>query len=313
MERVLTIDCQFNGPRHTASYLLLDGHQVAFVENNTRFAVPLLLRALEEVSISPERVAYIIVTHVHLDHAGGTAALAAACPNATVLAHPRAVRHLVDPARLVASARTVHGERRFAALYGDILPVAEDRVLAVEDGEQFLLGERTLTFLHTRGHANHHVCVHDSASGGVFTGDMFGIGYDAKRLGTHPFLHFSSAPTDFDPVEARASIARILALAPERLYPTHFGELEDVAAAADVLCDSLDGLERILDAALRTGLSGEGLVAWCEERVAEDLRRLALSCGIDVVNEWPRLASSTRIDAQGIACAVEKRLAASNA
>ena len=129
------------------------------------------------------------------------------------------------------------------------------------------------------------------------------------RLSTHPFLRFSSAPTDFDPVEARGSIARVLALAPKRLFLTHFGEMDDVAAGADVLCDSLDGLERILDAAVQSGLSGEGLIAWCEERVADDLRRLALSCGIDVAEEWPRLAQSVRIDAQGIACAAEKRTA----
>lgn len=311
MDLVTTIDCQYAGPRHTAAYLLTAGRQAAFIENNTQFAVPLLLRALDEQGLAPDQVAYIIITHVHLDHAGGTAALADACPNAMVLAHPRAVRHMVDPARLVAGARAVYGERRFAALYGDILPVPENRVLAVEDNEQYMLGDRALTFLHTRGHANHHMCIHDSLSGGVFTGDMFGIGYDAARAGSRPYLRFSSAPTDFDPVEARAGIARILALPPTRLYLTHFGELADVQAAAEVLCDSLDGLERILNDAVTMGLSGEGLVAWCEERVAEEARRLAVLCGIDVEAEWSRFAPSLRIDAQGIACAAERRMNAS--
>ncbi|MBY0370332.1 MBL fold metallo-hydrolase, partial [bacterium] len=113
-----TIDCGYCFDDFAASFLLVEGNRAAFVETNTAHAVPRFLEALRKRGLGPEAVDYIVVTHVHLDHAGGTAALAAACPQARVLAHPRAARHLKDPSKLVASAKAVYGEERFSELYG---------------------------------------------------------------------------------------------------------------------------------------------------------------------------------------------------
>ena len=308
MEPVVLIDCEYQGPRHAASYLLTSQGKAAFVENNTQFAVPLLLDALRAQGLTPEDVAYLIITHVHLDHAGGTAALAAACPNAAVLAHPRAVRHLINPRALVAGATAVYGNEPFARLYGEIQPVAEDRVRAMEDETTVVLGTRMLRFLHTSGHANHHLCIHDSASGGVFTGDMFGIGFDPLRKSARPFLHFSSAPIHFDPEAARTSIARILALNPQRLYLTHFGAIEDVAGATSVLRESLDGLADILALAVQIDLCGDAMVAWCHDRVHEAVNALVVSCGVSLSDtDRAELNLTLDVDAQGIAWVAAKR------
>jgi hypothetical protein len=182
---LVTIDCEYVMPQLAASYLREEGGEVAFIEANTTHAVPRLLAALEKAGLAPEAVKYVIVTHVHLDHAGGASALMRACPNATLLAHPRAARHLIDPTRLVASARHVYGEDAFERLYGTIEAIDASRVRALEDGERVTLGTAPLHFLHTRGHANHHFVVHDEAKQVVYTGDAFGLVYPAMQRSTH--------------------------------------------------------------------------------------------------------------------------------
>src|SRR5690606_13064670 len=206
MRDVRTIDSGYMGQRGVAAaFLVHDAGEAAFVETSTALAAPRMLRALEEEGLRPEQVRYVVITHVHLDHAGGASALMRACPEATLLAHPRAARHAIDPSRLVASATAVYGEARFRELYGAIEPIPAQRVRAVDDGEVLPLGRRELSFLHTRGHANHHFVVHDRAAGGVFTGDAFGIGYPALQTDGR-FVFPSTSPTDFDPVAARESL-----------------------------------------------------------------------------------------------------------
>ena len=168
MQTVQTIDCNYLGRQgFAAAFLMIEGDRAAFVENNTQHALPLLLGALERAGLTPEQVDHVFVTHAHLDHAGGSSALMEACPNATLVAHPRAARHLIDPSRLVASASQVYGEARFRELYGTIRPIPAERVKTMEDGQTLRFGQRTLHFLHTKGHANHHLVIHDPATGGL--------------------------------------------------------------------------------------------------------------------------------------------------
>ena len=115
-------------PEHAAAYLIADHGEAAFVDNNTVHAVPLLMKALAEQSLSPEAVKYIVVTHLHLDHAGGTSLLVQQCPNAVVLAHPRAVRHLVNPSRLIAAVREVYGHDAYEQMYDPIVPIDGEKV-----------------------------------------------------------------------------------------------------------------------------------------------------------------------------------------
>lgn len=296
-------------PQRAAAYLIVDGDSAAFVDNNTANAVPRLIETLESCGRTPEHVAYAIVTHVHLDHAGGTAALLKACPNAIALAHPRAVRHLTDPARLVESARQVYGEALFRRLYGSVEPVPQPRVRAVEDGERVPFGGRSLFFMHTSGHARHHISMYDPATDSVFTGDTFGVGSKELQRGTKPFLLCSTAPTEFEPEKARESAHRIAATGATRAYLTHFGEIENVAAASVSLLESINAMECVLTEATSSPLEGNALAAFCEERVKQAVHDALRGCGIAMTpddEEW--LAGDIRINALGLAyCAARLR------
>jgi glyoxylase-like metal-dependent hydrolase (beta-lactamase superfamily II) len=251
---IVTIDCGYLFEKFAAAYLVVEGDRAAFVDNNTNRALPLLLEALERRGLGPGSVAYIIVTHVHLDHAGCTGRLSRACPEATVLAHPRAARHLVDPARLIRGATAVYGPERFQELYGTIEPVDKNRVRPVQDGERVAFGSRTLTFLHTLGHARHHMVVHDSGAATVFTGDAFGLAYPLLQAGSAPFVFPSSSPPDFHPGEARSSVRRIVETGATSVHPTHFGPFHAVQQGAAMMIEYLDRFESMMVEAAGRGL-----------------------------------------------------------
>jgi glyoxylase-like metal-dependent hydrolase (beta-lactamase superfamily II) len=307
-ESIFTIDCHYVKPGRVAAYLLVEDGQAAFVDNNTNRAVPHLLAALEAHSIPPEQVRYLILTHVHLDHAGGTAALLGACPNARVLAHPRALRHLVDPSRLIESARMVYGDALFDHLYGDIAPVPEDRVQTMADEDTLAFGRRTLTFLHVSGHARHHMCILDSASRGVFTGDAFGIGYQRFQKGTKPFIMASSPPIDFDPIQAREGVRRLANSGAETAYLGHFGPQGRMDCAAAQLMEDLTRKEAVLDEAESSGPTGDALVTFCENRLKRAAAAMFASCGLKPSpKDWEWLSPDIRIDAKGLAFTAQRR------
>ncbi len=229
-----------------------------------------------------------------------------ACPNATLLAHPRAARHLIDPSRLVASARTVYGAERFHELYGDIEAIPAERVRSMEDGERVRLGARELFFFHTRGHANHHLCVHDSGSNGIFTGDAFGLVYPALQAhGTFAFP--TTSPTDYLPEEALAAVRQIASRGAERVFLTHFGEYADVAGIARQLETGLAFSAELFAKARDSGLTGAELERLCRDALdrhfAERLRESGLP---DSKETWDLLALDLELNAQGIAYAAQK-------
>lgn len=249
---VTTIDCEYVMPNVAAAYLLHCGDKVCFIDNNTNHAVPLLLAALKENGFTPEDVAYIIITHVHLDHAGGTGLLLQHCPKATVIAHPRAAPHVIDPSRLVQSAQSVYGEAEFEKLYGTIQGVPESRVYVPADNEVMKVGDTELTFIYTRGHANHHFVILDRKTNSIFTGDSFGIAYPMLQTGSKTFLFASTSPTDFDAAEARLTYDKIVATGAKQAYPTHFGVFTDLEAGRAMLSEHMTQIEKIYDA-LKTG------------------------------------------------------------
>jgi glyoxylase-like metal-dependent hydrolase (beta-lactamase superfamily II) len=303
--RLVTIDCDYLGPGIAAAYLRIQGDEVAFVETNTNHAVPLLLAALEREGLSSKQVRYIIVTHVHLDHAGGTSLLAKACPDATVLAHPRAARHLVDPSKLVASARAVYGAERFDALYGTIEGIDAARVRSLDDGAVVPFAETSFRFLHTRGHANHHFIVHDPARSSVFTGDTFGLSYPRLQR-AKPFVFPSTSPTDFDAAAAHASIDIVMQLGTERAALTHFGEV----GGLDVLAAQLHEWIDISSALMAQSLKGDPADAETTIRagLVEAMDRAAEKSGIVLdAEDRALLELDLGLNAQGLAYAASKQ------
>lgn len=232
---IAVIDTGFVREGMAACYLMEHNGAVAIIETGTNFTTPRIMNVLKAKGIAPSQVKYVIPTHVHLDHAGGAGTLMAQLPEATLVAHPRAARHLIDPEKLIAGATAVYGEERFAEMYGVIQPIPEQRVLVAEDGDTVDLAGRQLLFRDTPGHANHHFCVWDELSRGWFTGDTFGISYREMAFPEGRLLIPTSTPVQFAPQKMIASIELMLSYQPERMYLTHFSVLENPAQYLDTL------------------------------------------------------------------------------
>jgi glyoxylase-like metal-dependent hydrolase (beta-lactamase superfamily II) len=295
-----TIDADVS-PAFTACYLRLAGDECAFVEAHTAHAVPRLLAALRAHDKRPEDVRYVVVTHAHLDHAGGAGALLAACPNATLLAHPRTARHMVDPGKLVAGAVAVYGEARVKELYGEVRPIDPARVRALEDGDAFELGGAKLRVWHTYGHAFHHFVVDDPATETVFTGDAFGLVYPSvQRYGR--FALPTTSPTGFHAEEAKKSLDRVVALGERFVCPTHFDAWEDAPAIAAQLRRFIDRAGAWVDEASRgdepiAAITARFVAAWWGA-IAEEAPRFG-------AEEKERLRFDVEINADGLAYAAD--------
>lgn len=234
------IDTGYIDSEMAAAWIVLHQGQAAVVEVNTTHAVPRILAGLRQLGLEPADVRYVVVTHIHLDHAGGAGALLRELPRARLAVHPRGERHLVDPSRLVAGATAVYGEDKMAALYGEVVPVPRDRILATEDEMTLDLAGRRLHVLHTPGHARHHQALWDPRSGGLWTGDVYGLCYPKLATPSGPFPIPTTAPPQYDPVAMHESMARLEALHPRRLLLTHFGPVPWTTALGERIRDMLE-------------------------------------------------------------------------
>jgi glyoxylase-like metal-dependent hydrolase (beta-lactamase superfamily II) len=244
-----TIDTGFVRPRFDAAYLLVEDGRGAFVDCGTNHAVPHMLAALDLAGLAPADVDWLILTHVHLDHAGGAGELVARLPNAKLVVHPRGARHMVDPSQLWAGASAVYGESVMESTYGRLRPVPAERVVEAPDGHVVDLAGRALHCLDTPGHAKHHLAVHDARSNACFTGDVFGLSYRDFDTANGPFILPTTSPVQFDPEALHASIRRLVALEPTALYLTHYGRVENAAKLADDLHAQIDAMVALARAA----------------------------------------------------------------
>ena len=209
-----------------AAYLVT-GERPALVDPGARTTAPVVRAALAALGMGPSDLAWIVPTHVHLDHCGSTGILAGAFPDATVVVHRRGARHLSEPGRLLAGSAAVYGRRW--SLYGGLDPTPAARIRAVEDGHRIDLGGgRELEVIETPGHARHHTCVVDQAGGTVIAGDAAGVAFPGGGL--YPAL----PPPDVDLAAGIRSLDRLAAIAPERLLLAHFGPADDPAATIDL-------------------------------------------------------------------------------
>jgi glyoxylase-like metal-dependent hydrolase (beta-lactamase superfamily II) len=237
-----TIDTCFVRPGFDAAYLIVERGHGAYIDCGTGFSVPRLLAALEPARLTSADIDWLILTHVHLDHAGGAGALMAQLPNARLLVHPRGARHMIDPTQLWAGASAVYGEVEMKRAYGELLPVARERVVESVDGQVIDLAGRPLRCLHTPGHAKHHQAIYDVRANVCFTGDVFGLSYRDFDTAAGPFILPTTSPVQFDPAALHASIDRLLSLQPAAMYPTHFGRVEDVERLAADLHTQIDAM-----------------------------------------------------------------------
>jgi glyoxylase-like metal-dependent hydrolase (beta-lactamase superfamily II) len=286
------IDTKMIGREMVTSAYLLHGDEPALVETGPSLSRETVGRGLTELGIGPGDLAHVVVTHIHLDHAGGVGALARAYPRAAVWVHQRGAPHLADPTRLVSSVERVYGAERARAYFGGVEPTPADRLRAVDDGDVIALGGRSLEVLYTPGHASHHVALVDSQSGAVFAGDAIGVHLPDVKV-----LRPATPPPDIDVELGVQSIERIRDHARSVLLLSHFGAVPDVNAICDLAIVRLRGwAENVREALGRTDDVDEIAKALQEHVTAEDLA----DAGEDADLERYELLSSVQINAMGL-------------
>jgi hydroxyacylglutathione hydrolase len=243
---ICAVDSVYERRLQTAVHLVEQDGRAAVVDTGTAHAVPRVMAALAARGVPAANVDYVILTHVHLDHAGAAGQLMARFANARLAVHPRGARHMVDPSRLLAATVAIYGAEETRRVYGEVLPVPRERVLETPEGTVLRLAGRELLFLDAPGHARHHVVVRDGATGHFFAGDCFGLSYRELDAGSRQFVFPTTSPSQFDPPALHRTIDRMLAHGPAALYVTHFGRVARPAALAG-------DLHRLIDAHVELG------------------------------------------------------------
>jgi glyoxylase-like metal-dependent hydrolase (beta-lactamase superfamily II) len=295
------VDTRMAGRSRLTSAYLLEGSEPTLVETGPTTSIEAVTAGLHSLGLQPEDLAHIVVTHIHLDHAGGVGRLSQRFPRALVWVHDRGVAHLADPQRLVASAARVYGEEQMRSLFGPVDPVPSDRLRSVSEGDRIPVGTRSLEVMYTPGHASHHIALVDSTSGAVFTGDALGIHLPDARV-----LRPATPPPDIDVEVGVRSIERIRARAESVLLFSHFGPVKEV----DELCSIASSRLRRWADIVRDALDQTGDL----DRITELLERQTSSefddakdAGIEIDMERYETLASMRMNAAGLVRYWKKR------
>ena len=244
---IVAIDTRYARSLQDASHLIIESGRGAFVDTGVNSSVPLLLDALRQQDLDAGDVDFVLLTHVHLDHAGGAGELMRALPNATCVVHRYGAPHMIDPTRLIAGTEAVYGVEETRETYGTIVPIDAGRIHIPEDREWLSLGGRELQFLNTEGHARHHHVIYDPKSQGVFTGDSFGVSYRELDTARGEIVFPTSTPVQFDPDEAHISVDRIMDCEPQQLYLTHYSRVRNPDRLAQQMHAGIDAYVAIAE------------------------------------------------------------------
>ncbi len=285
---VFQIDTFMAGCEQVTAGYLIRTERPCLVETGTAPSAPVVSDALASLGIGPGDLATVVVTHIHLDHAGGTGDIARLFPNAQVVVHERGARHLADPSRLMASARMVWGDQ-LGALFGELAPTPAERITAVDQtGTVDLGGGRRLDSHYSPGHARHHVGLIDSASGDLYVGDAAGV-YVPETGDLRP----ATPPPDFDLDAALQSLRTFAALRPTRLLFSHYGP---VGAVEETLGRAADEINVWVEETRRARGQGLGLdhaAAMVVERTRQRYAILRDDADPELAAKYERVGGST--------------------
>lgn len=298
---VFALDAQYVRPGLAAVHLIVDHDRVALVETGAANAVPLVLDALQQLGLGVDQVDWVLLTHVHLDHAGAAGQFMRAFPQARLAVHARGARHMIDPSRLWAGASEVYGAAVVERVYGPPVPVPAERVVEVGEGSEIRLGQRVLRVLDTPGHARHHVCIFDTVSRALFTGDTFGLSYREFDVAGRAFILPTSSPVQFEPEAMHDSVRRMTALAPAALYPTHFSRITDVPRLAAEMHRLIDAYTALAHRHVRQEAGTprkDAILADMQDLIVAELR--AHGCRLTRERILALLSVDLELNAQGL-------------
>jgi glyoxylase-like metal-dependent hydrolase (beta-lactamase superfamily II) len=285
------IDLMILGRQRVIATAVLDTTEGALlVDPGPGSCLDTLRSALREAGMTGRDLHGVLLTHIHLDHAGASGALVREFPHLMVYVHERGAPHMIDPAKLMASATRLYGDE-MDRLWGEFAPVPTSRVRTLVGGELLRIGGRGLDVVYTPGHASHHVCYHDHETGIAFVGDTAGI-----RTRESPYVLPPTPPPDIDIPAWRTAVATIRAWSPSGLFLTHFGLKPDVTAHLDLMAEELDVFERVSRDLVHTAAEVEregrfiqGVAARMVDRVgAEDA--CAYRAAVSLEHCWMGLA-----------------------
>lgn len=237
---IIAFDAGYVRPILAAIHMIVEKGRVAIIDTGSNDSLPNALEALKRRGLSEEAVDYVMLTHIHLDHAGGAGAMMRAFPNARLVVHPRGARHMAEPSKLVAGVCAVYGKEYVDRVYGEIFPIPAERIIEAPHQHVVSLAGRELLCLDTPGHARHHMCIVDRKTRGIFSGDMFGLSYRELDVEGRQFIFPTTTPTQFEPEAMRQSIDLLLEFKPEAIYLTHYSRVYDIPRLGKDLHRRLD-------------------------------------------------------------------------
>jgi glyoxylase-like metal-dependent hydrolase (beta-lactamase superfamily II) len=266
---IFAVDADYVRPKLAAIHLILENGRAALVDTGCNDSVPNVLAALDELGIPRQNVDYVMLTHIHLDHAGGAGLMMQQFPNAHLVVHPRGARHMADPSRLIEGTVGVYGAEATFKLYGEVLPIDPGRIIEATHELRVDLAGRPLLCLDTPGHAKHHIGIVDRKTGHIFTGDIFGVSYRELDTDGRQFVFPTTTPVQFDPQAMHASIDLLMSYQPQAMYLTHYSRLLDVPRQAS-------HLHRLVDAFANIALKASDSGPERHEQIRQGLAQLLL-------------------------------------
>ena len=261
------IDLEFLGRRHAiASGIVHSGAGAAIVDPGPATCLQTLELGLQQHGVRWNDVRQILLTHIHLDHAGATGTIVRAHPHITVLVHERGAGHMADPQKLIDSATRLYGDD-MNRLWGEIAPVPAANLVTLAGGERVESGGRTFEVAYTPGHASHHVSYFDRESGVAFVGDTAGVCIDGG------YVLPPTPPPDIDVEKWRGSLDQIEAWSPDTIFLTHFGPIGNVRPHLETLWHNLQEMATWVRRTLEEPGSDEERSRTFADRLRHDMRR----------------------------------------
>jgi len=255
-------------------HFVVDHGRAAVIDSGSNATVPHVLAALAGLGVAPKSVDWVILTHLHLDHAGGAGSLMCAVPRARLVVHPDAATGLANPEKLWEKTAAVFGAEHTYRMYGRLAPIDQRRIVLSCDGMELPVGERTLTVFDAPGHSRNHIVVWDEAARAFFTGDAFGVSYREFDVGGRSFIFPAISPNQFDPEAMMDSIECMMAHRPRQMFLGHSGRVTGTERLAG-------DLYRLIHAQVALGRAARGggitrhvqILAGLEELVREECAR----------------------------------------